>query len=210
MKSVKNPCNLWLVFQRFSHALDRLNNSLQTFLCVSWIAIVKRLTKVSQRLRCITCVKTRRVDPVLVPGATTQAFRIDKLPFRLDQRVIDFGKLRTVRTPNRILPVLLHSFRFFRKVLERCCHGLVVQRTGEIPQTRELQRLAEELSNLAGIICVIKRQTIGVRQTHRECAPYLGSRDVITKAGIAEVVHPVKRIVSGMVNTVIAIEAHIC
>ena len=99
------------------YALDGVDDSLQRLLSISRIAIVERLAEVSQWLRGIAGVKTRRVDLVLVPGTPTQTFRIDELSLRLDQRIIDLRQPRPIGIPDRLLPALLNPFRLFREII---------------------------------------------------------------------------------------------
>src|SRR6185503_10688854 len=154
-------------------------------------------------------VNTRRIDLVLVPRAPAQASGVDKLPLSLDDGVVNLSQSLSIGISHRLLTILLDALCFFRKVVNCRGHRLVVQSTSEIANTSKSHRFTKEVTNLHRVIGVIKRKPIRVCETHRKRAPELSCRDVIVKAGIAEVIHPVERIVGRMVNTVIAVESHV-
>src|SRR5690348_16857 len=66
--------------------------------------------------------------------------------------------------------------------------------------------IASELANLLGIEGKVVGEDVAIREPQRQCSPQIRHRGVITVARVAEMVHPVKIVVHGMVNAVWPVE----
>src|SRR5882724_10194419 len=88
-------------------------------------------------------------------------------------------------------------------------HCLLVKRALETAALSELDCFIEKLANMIRIVGVVKWQPVCFRKSHGHGSPQLGCRNVIAKSWIAEVGHPVKRVVGRMVDSIVAAKSHV-
>ena len=108
-----------------------------------------------------------------------------------------------------LLSGFFDTLSFFGKLLQAVQHRLLIETAGKFATPGRLHALVEKLANLRSIVAIIKWQAGSISQTHRHGSPELCRRYVIDKVWITKMTHPVKRVVGGMINTIIAAEAHI-
>src|SRR2546421_11944814 len=74
---------------------------------------------------------------------------------------------------------------------------------------RQPDTLVEVLAYLVRIICVVERQPISIGQADCHRAPQPRRGHVIDEIRIAEMRHPIERVVSGMIDAIVAAESHV-
>src|ERR1700674_2728384 len=67
-------------------------------------------------------------------------------------------------------------------------------------------KVIDELADVGGIACEVEWQQFGIGQAQRGHSPQLRHQSVIAVAGIAEVVHPEKVVISRVVDAIGSVE----